>query len=207
LLDKSSGFFEKLTREVDSGQSFDAIFLDFAKAFDKVPTRRLLKKVRAHGITGKLLAWIENWLTNRRQRVILGGEFSDWIKVLSGVPQVSVLGPLLFLIFINDLDLEASEISALAKFADDTKLGQKIASDQDRVLLQTMLNKLCGWADRWGMCFNVKKCKVMHFRRNNPHHTYEMNGENLDAVDEERDIGVTVSRDLKPRRSGPPGPS
>jgi hypothetical protein len=191
-------FFEKVTREVDSGQSFDAIFLDFAKAFDKVPTRRLLKKVRAHGITGKLLTWIENWLTNRRQRVILGGEFSDWIEVLSGVPQGSVLGPLLFLIFINDLDLEASEISALAKFADDTKLGQKIVTDQDRVLLQTTLNKLCGWADRWGMCFNVKKCKVMHFGRNNPHHTYEMNGENLDAVDEERDIGVTVTRDLKP---------
>jgi hypothetical protein len=133
LLDKSSGvFFEKVTREVYS-VSFDTIFLDFAKAFDKVPTRRLLKKVRAHGITGKLLAWIENWLTNRRQRVILRGEFSDWIEVLSGVPQGSVLGLLLFLIFINDLD--ASEISALAKFADDTKLGQKIASDQDRVLL------------------------------------------------------------------------
>jgi hypothetical protein len=191
-------FFEKVTREVDSGRAFDAIFLDFAKAFDKVPTRRLLKKVRAHGISGPLLRWIENWLTDRTQRVVLGGEFSDWIAVLSGVPQGSVLGPLLFLIFINDLDLEASEVSALAKFADDTKLGQQIVNDMDRAILQRTLNKLCDWTDKWGMRFNVKKCKVMHFGRNNPQYEYEMNGEKLETVEEERDIGVAITQNLKP---------
>jgi hypothetical protein len=120
-----------------------------------VLTERLLKKVRAHGITGSLLTWIRSWLTGRRQRVALGGEFSEWIAVLSGVPQGSVLGPLLFLIFINDLDLAASEVSALAKFANDTKLGQRIISDADRATLQDALNKLCTWTDTWGMKFNV----------------------------------------------------
>jgi hypothetical protein len=156
-------FFKKVTREVDSGGSFDAIFLDFAKAFDKVPTKRLMKKVRAHGISGPLLVWIKNWLTDRRQRVVLVGEFLDWIAVLSGVPQGSVLGPLLFLLFINDLDLAAQEVSALAKFADDTKLGQRIISDEDRATLQNALSKLCAWSGMWGMEFNVKKCKIMHF--------------------------------------------
>jgi hypothetical protein len=152
-------FFEKVTKEVDSGRAFDAIFLDFAKAFDKVPTERLLKKVRSHGISGSLLNWIRNWLTDRRQRVVLGGEFSEWILVLSGVPQGSVLGPLLFLLFISDIDLEAAEVSIMSKFADDTKLGQSITSDEDRSLLQSALDKLTGWATKWGMQFNVKNAK------------------------------------------------
>jgi Reverse transcriptase (RNA-dependent DNA polymerase)/Endonuclease-reverse transcriptase len=191
-------FFEKVTSEVDSGHAFDAIFLDFAKAFDKVPTERLLKKVKAHGIRGQLLNWIENWLKNRRQRVVLAGEFSEWIAVLSGVPQGSVLGPLLFLIFINDLDLAASEVSIMSKFADDTKVGQSIITEADRDKLQEVLQKLCAWTDLWGMQFNVKKCKIMHFGRNNPQYDYEMNGEKLERVEEERDIGVTVNKNLKP---------
>jgi hypothetical protein len=180
-------FFEKVTSEVDSGRAFDDIFLDFAKAFDKVPTQRLLKKVRAHVISGPLLNWIQNWLMGRSQRVVLSGEFSEWIAVLSGIPQGSVLGPLLFLIFINDLDLAASEVSTLAKFANDTKLGQVIVSEDDRIQLQRALDKLCDWSRVWGMSFNVKKCKVMHFGRRNPQYDYEMNGERLEMV-EEREI-------------------
>jgi hypothetical protein len=191
-------FFEKVTSSIDDGKSFDTVFLDFAKAFDKVPAERLLKKVKAHGINGELLHWIRNWLTGRRQRVVLDGEFSEWIAVLSGVPQGSVLGPLLFLLFINDLDLAASEVTAMSKFADDTKVGQQIVSDADRVLLQSALDRLCAWARDWGMQFNVAKCKVMHFGRQNPRYVYEMSGQQLEEVDSERDIGVTVSQTLKP---------
>lgn len=83
-------FFDKITLSLDDGDPADIVFLDFAKAFDKVPTRALLKKVRAHGITGKVAAWIENWLTDRQQRVVLNGRYSTWKDVLSGVPQGSI---------------------------------------------------------------------------------------------------------------------
>lgn len=115
-------FFDKVTRWVDSGDPVDVVFLDLAKAFDKVPTERLLKKVGAHGIGGKLLQWIRAWLTGRRMRVVLNGETSDWTEVLSGVPQGSVLGPLLFIIFMNDMDDSTGLVSVIGKFADDTKI-------------------------------------------------------------------------------------
>ncbi len=113
-----------MTGAVDRGDPFDIIFLDFAKAFDKVPKERLLAKLRAHGILGEPLAWIEQWLTGRKQRVVINGEESGWEEVLSGVPKESVLGPPLFTVFNNDLDDVIKCIELLKKFADDTKLGQ-----------------------------------------------------------------------------------
>ncbi len=155
-------FMEKTTKVIDAGLPFDVFFLDFAKAFNKVPRERLLEKLRAHKVRGKVLNWIRNWLTGRRQRVVLNGKFSSWAEVLSGVPQGSVLGPILFLIFINDLDGAARLIEILRKFADETKLGQTMSTDEDKKRLQQALDNLCEWADKWGMEFNIKKCKIMH---------------------------------------------
>ena len=190
-------FLEGVTATVDGGEAVDIIYLDFAKAFDKVPICRLLEKVKAHGIRGKLLDWITAWLTERRQRVVLNGQSSDWEWVLSGVPQGSVLGPLLFVIFINDLDEVTTGIDILKKLADDTKMAKTIRSEEDRDRLQEAVDKLLDWASKWGMEFNVRKCKVMHVGHANPRYDYTMGGTRLEKTDEERDLGVVMTSKLK----------
>jgi len=191
-------FMEEVTRSVDEGAAVDIIYLDFAKAFDKVPKERLLEKLRAHGIKGQVLNWIRNWLSDRYQRVVLNGKKSSWERVLSGVPQGSVLGPLLFLVFINDLDAAAATVEIFKKFADDTKLGGRVETEEQRANLQKALDNMCVWARNWGMEFNVKKCKVLHVGHNNPGQEYWMEGERLAVTEEEVDVGITISKNLKP---------
>jgi Reverse transcriptase (RNA-dependent DNA polymerase)/Endonuclease-reverse transcriptase len=190
-------FMEVVTRAADEGKSVDIIYLDFAKAFDKVPIQRLIAKMSAAGLRGNVLKWISDWLVGRKQRVTVQGRFSTWRDVLSGVPQGSVLGPLLFSIYINDLDDVATRNQLLRKFADDTKIGQVLDSPASTQELQQTLDNLCGWADRWGMAFNVQKCHVMHVGRHNPRAAYTMNGTQLQVTHAERDVGVIISDDLK----------
>jgi len=159
---------------------------------------QLLEKLKAHGVTGRLLQWIRNWLTGRRQRVVLNRKCSDWSEVLSGVPQGSVLGPILFLIFINDLNEATDLIEIMKKFADHTKLGHTVNCEAERDVLQSALDKLIDWAEKWGMQFNVKKCKVMHIGHSNRKFEYTMNGEKLEVTEEEKDIGVCMTSNLKP---------
>ena len=112
---------------IDEGSPLDIICLDFQKAFDKVPHQRLLLKLKAHGIGDGIIDWIEQWLTDSRQHVVVDGEVSNCKSVLSGIPQRSVLGPLLFLIYSNDLDDNIK--SNVLKFTDDTKVFRKVYTD------------------------------------------------------------------------------
>jgi len=188
-------FLDKVTGCLDSGEGVDVIFLDFAKAFDKVPHRRLLMKLQAHGITNKLLDWIAEWLRCRIQRVGIRGTLSDWIDVLSGVPQGSVLGPILFLVYINDLDCGIK--NWILKFADDTKLFGRMSSVSDGNRLQDDLNKLVQWSQEWQMLFNVNKCSVMHIGKDPKLWQYQMNGQILNVVQQEKDLGVILCNNLK----------
>ena len=193
-------FLEILTNAHEQGKSVDIVFLEFAKAFDKVPKQRLLEKIQAHGIQGNVINWIHQWLSGRKQRVVINGSHSDWSDVKSGVPQGSILGPLAFIIFINDIDCCAEMIDVILKFADDTKAGHQISADRDRQSLQTCLDNLVEWADKWQMQFNISKCKVMHIGRGNPMHTYYMSGIALQEVSTEKDIGVLLDSSLKPSK-------
>ena len=116
-------FLEEITKWVDDGSPVDVIYLDFQKAFDKVPHQRIILKLKSHGKGNSIINWIEQSLTDRRQRVVVDGEVSTWKSVLSGMPHGSVLGPILFLVYINDL--EEGVTGNILKFADDTKLFTK----------------------------------------------------------------------------------
>lgn len=188
-------FLEYITECIDSGDSVDVLYLDFAKAFDKVPHNRLLRKLEAHGVDGMVLGWIRAWLKDRRQRVCVEGVCSVWRWVISGVPQGSVLGPLLFLIFINDL--ESHLLSQVLKFADDTKVFGVVNNTADHSRLQNDLDVLTEWAAKWQMKFNEDKCKVMHLGRHNEGYDYVMNGQLLQKVESEKDLGITMAEDGK----------
>ena len=188
-------YFEAISKLLDDGIPVDAIYLDCQKAFDTVPTKRLLKKVEAMGIKGKVLAWIREFLTGREQRVVLRGASSDWVDVLSGVPQGSVLGPVLFLIYINDIVLNLD--SSIKLFADDAKLYRALRDSSDVLALQNDLNKLEAWSQKWLLKFNETKCSTIHFGHTNPLVNYTMNGKDLTVSNEEKDLGVYVSDNFK----------
>ena len=188
-------YTEYVTKIMDSGNSADVVYLDFSKAFDKVCHIKLLNKLWRYGIQGNIYNWLGNWLLGRKQRVVLNGEASNWVDVTSGVPQGSVLGPLLFILYANDLDFGIS--CKLFKFADDTKMVIPIKGLDDNINGQKNVDKLVGWADRWDMKYNESKCKVLHIGSNNPKFNYSMNGVWLGDSKVEKDLGVYVDDKLK----------
>ena len=188
-------FYNKLLHQHDSKKSLDIIYLDFQKAFDKVPHDKLMIKVRALGISGNIGNWIESWLQNREQRVVINGHSSNWSPVTSGVPQGSVLGPILFIIYINDLDVGLNNF--ITKFADDTKIGNAVITEEERLLLQQDLNKIAEWSENWNMPFNVNKCQLLQIGSQNKKYDYEIMGQQIKSVNQAKDLGVIISQNLK----------
>ena len=191
-------FFHVIYNVFDEHKAVDLVYLDFQKAFDKVPHKRLMSKFRALGIDGSIARWVNNWLEGRKQRVVVKGEESDWKGVTSGVPQGSVLGPVLFLIYINDIDVGLT--STLAKFADDLKLGCKATTCEDAINLQCDLNNLALWTEKWLMKFNLDKCKIMHIGSKNQLHDYLFYDKVLTRSSCEKDLGIYICDDLKVSR-------
>ena len=154
-----------------------------------------LFKLEYLGIGGSLLAWFRSYLSGRRHRVVIDNEQSDFPPVTSGVPQGSILGPLLFLLFINDMPNAISKETSLPLLADDSKCFRVILGRDDVEKLQDDLNKLFQWSCIWGMEFNAKKCKVLRVARIRSIYDmdYYLGGIKLDCVDDEKDLGILVS--------------
>jgi hypothetical protein len=172
--------------------SVDTIYIDFKGAFDSVVHSKLIFKLNSLGINGNLLRWINAFLSGRSQCVVVEHCFSEWSPVLSGVPQGSVLGPILFILFIDDIAAICSGVISHKLYADDLKLYSTINSDCDRNLLQSALDRLQQWCRDWQLTINLSKCHVMHFGSNNVHNTYYLNGCQLDSAGVVTDLGVDI---------------
>ena len=191
------------TQVLDEGGTIDAVYMDFQKAFDTVPHRRLLAKISAYGIEGNVLKWIEAFLSNRTQRVVVGGDTSNEADVWSGIPQGSVLGPLLFVIFINDLPDKLS--SVVKMFADDTKVYTRSDAEGSTEQLQNDLHELENWSSSWLLKFHPQKCCIMKIGPTKSESDYEMGscdkeGNRVTTVlketKSEKDLGVVVDDKL-----------
>ena len=178
----------------DKKTQMDVIILDFEKAFDTVPHSLLLHKLHLYGIEGPIHQWLSSFLTKRQMKVVVEGELSSSSAVSSGVPQGTVLGPLLFLCHINDLpDVVKSQVRL---FADDCVLYRPIKSQRDHIKLQDDLSRLHEWACTWGMRFNTSKCQVMSICPKSSHF-YNINGHILKHTPQEKYLGIILSDDLK----------
>jgi hypothetical protein len=186
------------TLNIKNKVSTDIIYVDFAKAFDSVCHSKLLIKLQAYGFRGNLLNWIAAFLSNRSQAVQIDGVYSDLVYMTSGVPQGSVLGPLLFLIYINDVSDIFSNDVKLKLYADDLKVYTTVDSHLEYEVLQGKLKLLESWSDMWQLKFSVSKCKHLRISQNShASYCYTLLGNELESVPECVDLGVTVDDRLR----------
>ena len=191
--------FSKINNILDTGNQADVVYFDLSKAFDSVPHNFLIHKLKSFGFHGKLLKWLSNYLTNRLQRVSFNGSVSEWLPVTSGVPQGSILGPLLFLIYINDLPTVLSPNTLCAIFADDTKIYRNINSHQDHLILQRDINNVHDWSKLWGLTFNQNKCNIITLKRasNGTEFIYKMGDIDIIRTNTVMDLGVKIHTMLR----------
>ena len=191
-----------VTKFSSDSLSVDVVYLNFLKAFDMVPHRRLLHKLSGYDFRGDLLSWFRSFLTGRRQRVVLGDTESAWTSVTSGVAQGSVLGPIFFILYINDLPERISNDCKL--YADDSKVIAIMRDILSASLLQSDIDALRDWSKDWLLRLNASKCKVMHFGGSAEGHAEYMiddlktnTRKTLEKSDCERDLGIYIASDLR----------
>ena len=181
----------------NNGIGSDAIYIDYSKAFDSVVHNKLLCKLKSYGFNNELLNWITNYLSNRSHYVVVNNFKSDICLVRSGVPQGTVLGPLFFIIFVNDMpDLAVLPVS-IDMFADDAKVSSPINSIGDCIRLQHVFALIVMWSDLWQLSLNFLKTFVLHLGKANLQFNYSFNGKVLESKNSAKDLGVTITSDLK----------
>ena len=191
-------YLDECINNIVDGGVVDTIYLDFAKAFDTIPHRRLLGKLDSYGIRGSILNWIKVFLIERSQVVKVNHTESEPTSVLSGIPQGSVLGPVLFVLYINDLPETVK--SDILLFADDTKIMRTITTREDACTLQNDIDSLQHWSHKWLLNFNADKCHVLtigKFENIRHTHRHKIHERELDHVFEEKDLGVHFDAELK----------
>ena len=187
-----------LASNINAGAQTDVILLDFSKAFDKVNHQSLLKKVHHYGIRNNIYTWLQSFLLNRTQQVQVDGALSEPAEVISGVPQGTVLGPLLFLLYINDLPKYVSPGTEVRLFADDSALYRKISSPMDHNILQNDLNNLQVWEKEWSMEFHPQKCQLLRVtRKRQPSlFDYSIHNQNIMSTENAKYLGVNINDKL-----------
>ena len=186
-----------MTKEVDRGNQVDAVYLDFSKAFDSVNHSLLLHKLSHYGIVGPLHTWFKSYLTDRYQRVVINGNTSSWAHVTSGVPQGSILGPTLFIMFINDI-VSHVKYANISLYADDSKIFHSISSTSDCHQLQSDLCNIVKWCRTWKLNLNIGKCQIISFstKFRIVEFTYRLGMETVKRVNIVKDLGVFLNSKL-----------
>ena len=183
---------EELATNLESGKQTDILITDFSKAFDKVNHSLLLHKLQRYGVQGTTTTWIANFLNNRCQAVVVSGASSHFVNVMSGVPQGSVLGPCLFLAYINDMPEKLSALAWL--FSDDTAVYKMISNSHDQAQLQEDLQRLADWDESWDMEFHPAKCQTLLITRSRKplQPSYVLHGHTLENVSSAKYLGITI---------------
>ena len=187
----------RLTKAIDQGYQTDVTFLDFSRAFDSVSHSLLICKLDHNGIKGHLLRWFTSYLYERHQRVVIDGKHSNWLPVTSGIPQGSLLGTALFVLFINDMPSAVSDNTTLALFADDAKCFRTIRSPLDCGQFQRDIDTLVEWSYAWKLAFNFDQCSLCTVtkKRNPTIYDYKMNNKIIKRVLSQKDLSIVITSD------------
>ena len=184
------------TKFVDNNFPVDAIYIDLAKAFDSICHSKLMYKLKLIGIGGNILEWFQSFLCQRSQAVRVDGTLSPRVPVISGVGQGTILGPLIFILYmdeVNDLNLS----SQIALYADDAKIYRNVKNESQYQLLQNDLDKFGKFCDDWQLMINASKCELLQMGHNNLEKSYILSGETVPNKEEIRDLGIIISKDMK----------